>query len=198
MDLSNFIKSEEGVVEFEKLPTPGLSAESINLSSNHERRPEFQPEQATRVRIPKILIVDDEESNIRLLKAMLLSENYKLIDVLSGKAALKAVNDFDPDLILLDVMMPQIDGFEVCRILKQDEKTRKIPVIIVTALNEKKHRIKAMEVGADDFLSKPVDRPELLVRVKSLLRIKAYHDELLDSLRIIAGKNDQASKTGKN
>ena len=85
-----------------------------------------------------------------------------------------------PDLILLDVMMPNMNGFEVCQKLKQDKKTRSIPIVMVTALKEKEDRLKAMDVGADDFLSKPVDRTELLIRVRSLLRIKQYHDELYE------------------
>jgi two-component system, sensor histidine kinase and response regulator len=144
---------------------------------------------AAQAKIPQILIVDDEERNIRLFKAMLLSENYDLSGVFSGEDALRAVAAIRPDLILLDIMMPGIDGLQVCRLLKQNEATRAIPVIIVTALDQKQHRIKAIEVGADDFLSKPVDRTELIVRVKSLLRIKAYHDELRDRMAEIARKN---------
>ncbi len=128
-----------------------------------------------------ILIVDDEEKNIKLLKRMLKSENYNLFGALSGEEGLKMVTDISPDLILLDVLMPGIDGFEVCRRLKKDKKTRIIPVIMVAVLEKKEHRLEAMEAGADDFLSIPVDKTELLVRVKSLLRIKSYHDALLES-----------------
>jgi len=140
---------------------------------------------------PTLLIVDDEERNIRLLKAMLLAKNYNLLEASHGEEALRLVSETPPDMILLDVMMPRMDGFEVCRRLKQDEKNRKIPVIMITALSEKQHRVKAMEVGADDFLSKPVDLTELTVRVKSLLRIKSYHDELLNSYQEIAVKNEE-------
>jgi signal transduction histidine kinase len=138
-----------------------------------------------------ILIVDDEERNIKLLKAYLSSDGYHLLEAHNGDEALRMVGGTCPDVILLDVMMPGIDGLEVCRRLKQDEKTRMIPVVIVTALQEKGHRIKAMEAGADDFLSKPVDQTELLVRVKSLLRVKTYHDDLLNSYREIAEKNER-------
>ena len=140
---------------------------------------------------PTLLIVDDEERNIRLLKAMLMAKNYNLLEASRGEEALRIVSETPPDMILLDVMMPRMDGFEVCRRLKQDEKNRKIPVIMITALSEKQHRVKAMEVGADDFLSKPVDLTELTVRVKSLLRIKSYHDELLNSYQEIAVKNEE-------
>ena len=144
-----------------------------------------------------ILAVDDEERNIKLLKAMLMSEDYDVFDCLSGEEALTILPDIRPDLILLDVMMPGIDGFEVCRTLKGNEKTRMIPVVMVTALKEKEHRLKAMEVGADDFLSKPVDRTELLIRVKSLLRIKTYHDDLYKSYKEIEEKNVQLKELEK-
>ena len=139
----------------------------------------------------KLLIVDDEEKNIKLLKGMLKTENYHLYGASNGKEALKLVADISPALILLDVMMPGIDGFEVCRRLKQDEKTRVIPIVMVTLLTEKEHHIRAMEAGADDFLSKPVDQTELIVRVKSLIRIKSYHDDLLESHREITEKNEK-------
>jgi len=138
-----------------------------------------------------ILIVDDDEKNIKLLKAYLQAKEYKIFQALNGEEALKMVNDFNPDLILLDVMMPGIDGFEVCTRLKTEEKTKMIPVVMVTALKERADRIKALEAGADDFLSKPVDRTALLARVKSLLRVKSYHDELLKSYKEIALKNER-------
>lgn len=139
----------------------------------------------------KILIVDDEEKNIKLLKGMLFSENYNFYEALSGEDAIDLVHDISPDLILLDVMMPGISGFEVCQNLKQDEKTKSIPIIMVTALNEKEHRLKAMESGADDFLSKPVDSTEVVIRVKSLLRIKSYHDEISNNYKEIDTKNQK-------
>ena len=139
----------------------------------------------------RILIVDDEEKNIKLLKGILLSQNYKFYGALNGQEAIEQVHDISPHLILLDVMMPGISGFNVCQKLKQDEKTKSIPIIMVTALNEKEHRLKAMELGADDFLSKPVDSTEVVVRVKSLLRIKSYHDEISNSYKEIAVKNEK-------
>ncbi len=138
---------------------------------------------------PTLLIVDDEERNIRLLKALLAPQNYNLLQATHGEEALRRIAEEAPDMVLLDVMMPKINGFEVCRRLKQDEKTKTIPVILVTALSEKQHRVQALEAGADDFISKPVDQTELTVRVKSLLRIKSYQDEISDKLREIAAKN---------
>jgi len=139
----------------------------------------------------KVLIVDDEERNIKLLNAYLMTNQYEIVEASNGEEALRMVNDFNPDLVLLDAMMPGIDGFEVCKRLKTGEKTKMIPVVMVTALREKEYRIKALEAGADDFLTKPVDRTELLVRVKSLLRIKSYHDQLLHSYQEIAQKNEK-------
>jgi signal transduction histidine kinase len=140
---------------------------------------------------PKILIVDDEVKNTKLLKGMLLSENYEIFENHSGEQALDTVGTIAPDLILLDVMMPGINGFDVCRRLKQADETKIIPIVMVTALSEKEHRVEALSAGADDFLSKPVDRSELVVRVKSLLRIKNYHDELLTRNKEIAEQNKQ-------
>ncbi len=138
----------------------------------------------------KILIVDDEEKNIKLLEGILAPENYQVVAASCGEEALKQIKDHRPDLVLLDVMMPGISGFDVCRQLKRNEQTRSIPVVMVTALKENEHRICALESGADDFLNKPVDQTEMLIRIKSLLRIKSYHDELLDSWREIAAKNE--------
>ena len=146
---------------------------------------------------PKILIVDDEEKNIRLLKAMLMSEKYQIFEAINGEQALKGATAVNPDLILLDVMMPGINGFDVCRKLKRADETKIIPIVMVTALSEKEHRVKALEAGADDFLSKPVDRSELVVRVKSLLRIKTYHDELWASNREIAEQNEKLRELEK-
>jgi signal transduction histidine kinase len=137
----------------------------------------------------KILIVDDEERNIKLLKAMLMADDYQCFSAVGGNEALEAVNNIKPDLILLDIMMPGINGYEVCFRLKENEKTKMIPIIMVTSLNEKEDRIRSTNSGADDFISKPVDRFELLTRIKSLLRIKSYHDDLVESYLKIAEKN---------
>lgn len=138
-----------------------------------------------------ILIVDDDEINIKLLERLLMSENYRTASATSGDEALEIIPDVSPDLILLDVLMPGIDGFEVCRILKRDENTRAIPVVMVTALAAKENKIAAMRAGADDFLNKPLDPIELRVRVKSLLRIKSYHDDMMEKNREITEKNER-------
>jgi signal transduction histidine kinase len=136
-----------------------------------------------------VLIVDDEEKNIRLLKAILGVEGYSIQQAFNGKQALELVKEAPPDLILLDVMMPEMDGFELCGILKQNKATRFIPVVMVTSLRGSENLVKAKEAGADDFLNKPVDKTELLVRVKSMLRMKSYSDELVTAYKEIALKN---------
>jgi class 3 adenylate cyclase/CheY-like chemotaxis protein len=125
---------------------------------------------------PRVLVVDDHEQNVELLEAY-LAGGYEALKAYNGEEALEKARADPPDLILLDVIMPGLNGYEVCRRLKQGEETRFIPVVMVTALQEKEERIKGLEAGADDFLTKPVDQVELLARVKSLLRIKQFHDE---------------------
>lgn len=135
----------------------------------------------------KILVVDDEPSSIELMVGHLPKE-YEVETACNGKEALKKIKETFPDLILLDIVMPEINGYEVCRQLKSDKNTMCIPVVMVTSLMEKEDRIKAIEAGADDFINKPADQLELNARVKSLLRIKQYHDELVEeqeSLRVL-------------
>ncbi|MDO8466085.1 MAG: response regulator [Gallionella sp.] len=124
-----------------------------------------QPIQAT------ILVVDDDEFNLKLLKKQLDLEGYAVRTASSGEKALAAVAEQLPDLILLDVMMPGIDGFEVTRRLKADARSSSIPIIMVTALEDRESRLKGLKAGAEEFLSKPVDRAELQKRVKNLLKI---------------------------
>ena len=143
------------------------------------------------MRTPRILVVDDDKRNIELVRGILFQENYEFRGCLSGEEALRILDDFKPDLILLDILMPGIDGFELCRMLKKDVRTRIIPIIMITALNERKDRKKALEAGAEDFLSKPLDKFELLARAKSLLRLKSYHDELINSHAEVAKKNEE-------
>jgi signal transduction histidine kinase len=128
-----------------------------------------------------ILIVDDEEQNRVLLEDLLSSHGYRVVTAADGAQGLAAVKAESPDLILLDVMMPGQDGFEVCRQVKADPATWFIPVVLVTALSEREDRIRGIEAGADDFLSKPIHRWELLTRTKSLLRVKGLRDDLQTS-----------------
>jgi DNA-binding response OmpR family regulator len=125
---------------------------------------------------PVILVVDDEPQNIELLEAHLVPQGYEIVKAASGEEALEKLSGNQIDLILLDVMMPGIDGFEVTRRVRQDDKHRLLPIILVTALRETEDRVKGIEAGCDDFLSKPFDKVELLARVKSLLQVKAYND----------------------
>jgi len=127
---------------------------------------------------PKILVVDDHPSSRMTAVALLSVEGYEVMEAESGPIALKRVVECNPDLILLDVMMPGMDGFEVCRRLKADEQTRLIPVVFITALNDKRSRIMGIEAGGDDFLSKPFDHLELSARVKSLVRQKRLNEDL--------------------
>ena len=125
-----------------------------------------------------MLIVDDIPTNVRLLEARLSAEYYDVLTASSGPEALEICQRGDVDIILLDVMMPGMDGFEVCSRLKSDRKTSHIPVLMVTALDQPSDRVHGLEVGADDFLTKPVDDVQLMARVKSLVRLKALTDEL--------------------
>jgi putative two-component system response regulator len=126
----------------------------------------------------RILVVDDEPVNRELLEDMLTPLGYQVFQAPDGETALHMVRQTPPDVILLDVMMPKMDGFEVARRLKQDEATKVIPIVMVTALRAVADRVKALAVGANDFLSKPVDRSELQATVDSQVQVKAYHDHL--------------------
>ena len=126
----------------------------------------------------RILVVDDLEANVRLLEAKLTIEYYEVLTAMDGASALDIAAAERPDIILLDVMMPGMDGFETCRRLKADPVTRHIPVVLVTALDGREDKIKGLGVGADDFVTKPIDDVILFARVKSLVRLKAVMDEL--------------------
>ncbi|MEJ6790443.1 PleD family two-component system response regulator [Brevundimonas sp. BR2-1] len=126
----------------------------------------------------RILVVDDVEPNVRLLEAKLTLEYYEVLTACDGVTALQIASDERPDIILLDVMMPGMDGFETCRRLKADPVTRHIPVVLVTALDGREDKIKGLEAGADDFVTKPIDDVVLFARVKSLVRLKSVMDEL--------------------
>ena len=125
----------------------------------------------------RILIVDDVPSNTRLVEAKLTAEYYQTATGQNGAECLRLARSWQPDLILLDVMMPEMDGYECCRLLKDDPLTLHIPVVMVTALGEPSERLRGLEAGADDFLTKPVDYDTLLARVRSLVRLKRLLDE---------------------
>jgi putative two-component system response regulator len=127
---------------------------------------------------PTIMVIDDEVRNTRLLQAQLGAEGYRVIAAGSGEEALDQLKADLPDLILLDVMMPGMSGFELASRLKQERRTANIPIIMITALNDRESRLLGLEAGAEEFLNKPVDRSELRVRVRNLLRLKEYHDFL--------------------
>jgi len=125
-----------------------------------------------------ILVADDQVSNRELLEELLAAQGFTVIAVPDGAAALEELNHVAADLVLLDVMMPHLNGFEVCERIKANPETYLIPVVLVTALSDRQDRIEGIRAGADDFLSRPVDRTELLARVRSLLKLKQRTDEL--------------------
>lgn len=149
-----------------------------------------------------LLVVDDTPQNVRLLCGILETQGYHVISADGGAAALQTMQTSEPDLVLLDVMMPDIDGYEVCRQIRQMPAHQLTPIVMVTALDGKEDRVKGIEAGADEFLNKPVVIPELTARVRSLLRIKSLHDQVkvqaeeLESLnrRLEAKVQDQVGK----
>lgn len=136
-----------------------MSSEEINLSGS------------------RILIADDNEQNRELLDAYLADEDFEILMAADGQETLEVVEANEPDLILLDIMMPRMSGYEVCEKLKADAEKRKIPVLMVTALNEMGDIEKAVNSGCDDFLTKPVNQLELKTRVRSLLRVRHLSNE---------------------
>lgn len=128
----------------------------------------------------KILVVDDEEKNRKILDVILRHHGYQTVMARNGVEALALCKTFAPDLILLDVMMPEMDGYTVCRELKAEKATSDIPVVMVTALSDRDSRLKGLESGAGDFLSKPIDKTELLLRCRNLLQVKEFSDFLKD------------------
>ena len=147
-----------------------------------------------------LLLVDDNEQNVELLQAYLEALPCKTLTAYDGQEAMDIIDDPDqptPDLVLLDVMMPRMSGFEVCQKLKEDPKTRAIPVMMVTALNELGDIERGVEAGTDDFLTKPVNKLELLTRVKSLLRVRHLKRELDRSEAYIQEMKKQRGGSGE-
>jgi len=138
----------------------------------------------------KILVVDDTPKNVKLLADLLSVKGYAVVTAESGKEALTRIKTERPDLVLLDVVMPEMSGYEVCAAIRADEETAVLPVVMVTALDPGVERVKGIEAGADDFLSKPINQPELLARVRSLLRIKALQDEVQSQAAQLAELNN--------
>ena len=126
----------------------------------------------------RVLIVDDIAANVRLLQAKLEADYYETLTAPNGRIAIEMAIEDQPDIILLDVMMPEIDGYEVCRQLKQHAETRHIPIILITALDGREDRLSGLEAGADDFLTKPVDDVVLMARLQALVRLKQMVDDL--------------------
>lgn len=146
----------------------------------------------------RVLVVDDILANVRLLEAKLAAEYFEVVTAMNGVDALEAVQRTKPDIVLLDVMMPGIDGIEVCRRIKGNPQTQHIPVVMVTALDQPEDRVRGLEAGADDFLTKPVNDVSLFCRVKSLVRLKMLTDELrtrtggAETMRILGGPQQPA------
>src|SRR5678815_2278275 len=144
----------------------------------------------------RVLVVDDVELNVKLLEAKLASEYFEVVTAYNGHSALELAEAEPPDIVLLDVMMPRMDGFEVCRRLKANERTTDIPVVMVTALSDVSDRLRGLESGADDFLTKPVNDVALFARVRSLVRLKTMVDEL--RLRQATGESMGLSDGNEN
>lgn len=142
----------------------------------------------------EILIVDDNAQNAELLEAYLESLDANIRIAADGVDAMEKIAEKKPDIILLDIMMPRMSGFEVCRRVKKDEKTRNIPIVMVTALNELGDIERGVDCGADDFLSKPINKLELITRVKSLLRVRNLQSELERTLSYLAEIEEMESE----
>ncbi|MEO7741439.1 MAG: response regulator [Usitatibacter sp.] len=137
----------------------------------------------------RVLVVDDVPSNVRMLAGLLKARGYEVITAASGQEGLDKSLSERPDIVLLDVMMPDLDGYEVCRAIRARPETQMLPIVMVTALDQPEERVKGIEAGADDFLSKPISQPELVARLRSLLRIKDYRETVERQARELAEWN---------
>ncbi|MEI7902961.1 MAG: response regulator, partial [bacterium] len=146
-----------------------------------------------------MLVVDDDEMSRRLLRDLLAAHGYRLSEAVDGEDAMRQIEANLPDLILLDVMLPKLDGIEICRGLKSNERTAPIPVLLVTALHDRSDRLRGIASGATDFITKPVDTAEVLLRVRNALRTKRLYDQsnallrLKDSLSDMIVHDDQSN-----
>jgi len=155
-----------------------------------KKKPELEQQET-----PVVLVVDDNQQNLELLQAYLEDVECESVPAYDGLEALQIIARRPPDLILLDIMMPKMSGFEVCKRLKNDPKTSDIPIIMVTALNEYGDIERAIDVGTDDFLSKPINKLELLTRVKTMLKLKHLTDKLERTLAYLSEMERQAQAT---
>jgi response regulator RpfG family c-di-GMP phosphodiesterase len=146
-------------------------------------------------RMPRILCVDDEVMNLKLLEAVLVPSGYEVVTAGDGLEGLRMIREQKVDCVLLDVMMPKMNGIDVCRKIKGDEETRHLPVVLITALSSREDRIRGIEAGADDFLSKPFDTGEVIARTKMLLGMKSLGDQLRNAYNDMIGMNAYAEKT---
>jgi adenylate cyclase len=146
---------------------------------------------------PRILAVDDNPANLDLLRLRLKAEGYEIVTAVDGEDALTRAREFDPDLVLLDVMMPKLDGISVLKRLKEDRDLRFVPVILVTAKADTRDVVAGLQAGADDYLTKPFEQTALVARVRSLLRIKSLYDQVKDQTRILKDQTEQLANWNK-
>ncbi len=139
----------------------------------------------------KILVVDDTPMNVTMLADILTFRGFSVATASGGREGLAKVKSERPDLVLLDVMMPDMNGYEVCREIRKDPESEMLPVVMITALDPSGERVKGIEAGADDFLTKPVNQPELMARVKSLLRVKQFHDTIQSQAKELKEWNEK-------
>src|SRR4030095_2416517 len=144
----------------------------------------------------KILVVDDIPQNVKLLVDLLTLKGYAVVSASSGEEALASIAAEPPDLVLLDVMMPGMSGYDVCRRIRSDAATALLPVVLCTSLDPQQERLNGIAAGADDFLGKPINQPELFARVQSLLRIKRLHDETQRQAAQLAEWSGHADRRG--
>ena len=177
IDFATFADSVDQLLKVEAAPQVDAVAPATQITA-----PRATPRVSMGRERPLILAVDDEPANLALLRKLLRHQGYDVVEAANGRAALDAITDHLPDLVCLDVMMPDLDGIEVCQQLRHQAEHVGLPILLVTALNRPEDKARGLEAGANDFLSKPFDEIELAARVRSLLRTKALQDRLVDLL----------------